>query len=130
MYIPSGAATLHALIQKNAVELVKTRLLQLNFLRSNNRCRPLLDLRHSEHISKNGNTRNYDLPSSRIVRNVHRLQRRLPPHSSPGSTYVFTSRVSSTSLKYYLLACPKLPWREGGQTGGLKPGYKDPPVIR
>ena len=87
VYIPLVGA-LHALMRKQATEMVRTRT-SLTFFnqlflvpKSNNKWRPILE---SSEVSKieNRDTRKYkDLPLDRRMSNIHRLQGCLLPYTN------------------------------------------------
>ena len=119
---------LYQLMNKNAVELVVNQN-SLGFYnrlflvpKSNNRWRPILDL---STVNTFLNTELFKMETPETIRTSLQLGEWVTSRDfkdlyfhitiyqftvSPGSTCVFTSRVSPTSSKPYSLACPQHPW--------------------
>ena len=139
---------LHALMQKNAVELVKAQKDFFNQLflepKPNNQWRTVMNLSTLSKFQKRekrkmeNNTDSKDLPPARGVGNVHRLQGCLLPHSNtepvqeipifscPGTILPIQSTTFWSLHSSLGVHCGG----EGGQTDGFSQGYKTPPVTR
>ena len=140
---------LHQLLNKNAVELVQNPQ-SLGFYnrlflvpKPNNRWRPILDLsklnKFLKTVFQNGDTRdNTDLPPGRGVGDLHRLQRRILPHTNKQpvqEVYAFSDSGQNLPIQSNTLWPVHSPHgvhcdSQRGQMASNETGYKDPPVPR
>ena len=141
---------LYQLINKNAVELVENQN-SLGFYnplflvpKPNNRWRLVLDLStlntfFNTRVVQDGDPRdNKNLPTGRGVGHIHRLQRRILPHTNSQSVqeiHAFSSLgsvlpVQSPTLWSIHSSHGVHSGGQRGQTHGTSEGYKDPPVPR